>query len=249
MPSATRPARPRRWSASARVTRSVTSRAMPAPGSNRDRRASPASTTTRTSWMVSEVSAIEVASTILRAARSGRIAACCACASSAPNSGRITQPGGTRSFNAASQRRISPSPGRNTSTAPSVSARARSTRSATACSIRAPRASGRSSQRVSTGNIRPWDVIRGASISAATGPASSVADIATSIRSSRSAPAISRHSASPKSAFSERSWNSSKITAPTPDSSGSDWIIRVRIPSVTTSIRVPGPTFDSPRMR
>ena len=123
-------------------------------------------------------------------------------------------------------------------------------RSAVAASSRAPLASGASRQRMSTGWARPRAVITGASpISAATGPASSVADITNSARSSRSAPASSRHSASPRSALSERSWNSSKITAPTPDSSGSDWIIRVSTPSVTTSMRVLSDVLVAPRMR
>ena len=67
--------RPRRCPASARVTRSVISRAIPEPGSNRDRRASPASTTTRICSIVSEVSAIEVDRTTLRFPFSGAIAA------------------------------------------------------------------------------------------------------------------------------------------------------------------------------
>ncbi len=61
-----RPARPRRWSAEARETRTVSSRVSPTAGSKRGTRASPESTTTRTPSMVSEVSAIEVASTTLR---------------------------------------------------------------------------------------------------------------------------------------------------------------------------------------
>ena len=109
-------------------------------------------------------------------------------------------------------------------------------------------AHGRSSQRVSTGQARPSAVTTGAPpISSATGAASSVADITRSSRSGRSAARTSSASASPRSACSARSWNSSKITQPTPGSSGSDWIIRVRMPSVTTSIAAPGTA--SPRMR
>ena len=132
----------------------------------------------------------------------------------------------------------------------SVSSSACRIRPATAASYRNDASGARGSQRVSTGHARPSDVTSGASpISRATGAASSVADIATRIRSSRSAPLISRQSARPRSAFRLRSWNSSKRTAPTPSSDGSDWIIRVRMPSVTTSIRVARLTFASPRMR
>ena len=56
---------------------------MPEAGSNRARRASPPSTTMRTPSMVSEVSAMEVASTSLRASEA-RIAARCAAKGSPP---------------------------------------------------------------------------------------------------------------------------------------------------------------------
>ena len=56
-------------------------------------------------------------------------------------------------------------------------------------------------------------------------------------------------SASARSACRLRSWNSSRITSPTPLSSGSCWIIRVRMPSVTTSSRVFAPTQVSARIR
>jgi hypothetical protein len=59
-------ARPRRWSAEARDTRTVSSLVSPTSGSYRGTRASPESITTRTPSMVSEVSAIEVASTTFR---------------------------------------------------------------------------------------------------------------------------------------------------------------------------------------
>ena len=42
--------------------------------------------------------------------------------------------------------------------------------------------------------------------------------------------------------------NSSKITIPTPSSSGSFWMRRVRMPSVTTSTRVVGDTRLSKRI-
>ena len=55
-------------------------------------------------------------------------------------------------------------------------------------------------------------------------------------------------SANPRSASSERSWNSSNSTAPIPASPGSSRIMRVNTPSVTTSMRVLAPTCrESPR--
>ena len=68
-------------------------------------------------------------------------------------------------------------------------------------------------------------------------------------RSSRRPARASSASARPRSASSERSWNSSNRMAPTPVSSGSARIRRVKTPSVTTSIRVRGPTRVSRRAR
>src|SRR5580704_3465275 len=67
---------------------------------------------------------------------------------------------------------------------------------------------------------------------------SMVADMTRMRKSSRKPCCTSRASASPRSASSERSWNSSKITAPTPSSMGSSRISRVNMPSVMISIRV-----------
>ncbi len=177
---------------------------MPEAGSNRARRARPPSITTRISGMVSEVSAIDVASTILRfwlEARAARWAA----NSIAPNSGRISQPA-TLPKSRASTWRISPSPGRNTSTPPVVSCTACATSPAIIAGKRRLASGLRASQRVSTAKVRPSDVMRGASpIRAATGAASSVADIAIITKSSRSAPRISRARARPKSADKLRS--------------------------------------------
>ena len=250
VPGATRPARPRRWSASARDTGSVTSRLIPDPGSNRARRARPQSTTTRMSSIVSDVSAIDVASTSLRPVAAGAMAARCALNGIDPCSGHSTTSSGSAGVRAAATRDISPAPGRNTSTPPAVSSSARRTRPAHCVTNRVSFGGGVSSQRVSTGNACPSERTVGAPpISAATGAVSSVADIARRIRSSRSAPRTSSASASPRSALSERSWNSSKITAPMPPSPGSNWIMRVRMPSVTTSIWVEPDTLLSPRMR
>jgi hypothetical protein len=60
------PARPARWSAEARETRTVSSRVMPVEASNTGSRCRPLSMTIRTPSIVMEVSAIDVASTILR---------------------------------------------------------------------------------------------------------------------------------------------------------------------------------------
>ena len=62
-PGASRPARPARCSAAAREMRSVVSRVRPVAGSSRGARRQPPSTTMRTPGTVSEVSAIDVAST------------------------------------------------------------------------------------------------------------------------------------------------------------------------------------------
>ena len=83
----------------------------------------------------------------------------------------------------------------------------------------------------------------------ATAAPSRVADMTRIRRSSRSTPWASRASASPRSASRLRSWNSSKITAPTPSRLGSPRIIRLKTPSVTTSIRVRAETFDCMRTR
>ena len=80
-PGSVRPARPARWSAEAREARTVSSRVSPVAGSNFGTRARPQSMTMRTPSMVMEVSAMEVASTILRRpGAGGRIAASCALA-------------------------------------------------------------------------------------------------------------------------------------------------------------------------
>ena len=57
-------------------------------------------------------------------------------------------------------------------------------------------------------------------------------------RSSRRPSCASSAKARPRSASSERSWNSSNRTAATPSSEGSSRICRVNTPSVTTSMRV-----------
>ena len=78
MPGSVRPARPALCAAPAKETRSVTSRVRPLAGSKRAIRARPLSTTSRTPSIVSEVSAMAVASTTLRCpAGAGAMAVSC----------------------------------------------------------------------------------------------------------------------------------------------------------------------------
>ena len=82
----------------------------------------------------------------------------------------------------------------------------------------------------------------------ATEAQSMVADMTSSFRSGRTSCCTSRHRARARSAFRLRSWNSSNITSEMPSRQGSRCRRRVRIPSVTTSIRVAGETLRSNRM-
>ena len=68
-------------------------------------------------------------------------------------------------------------------------------------------------------------------------------------RSSRRPCCASRAKARPRSASSERSWNSSNRTAAIPFNSGSSRIMREKMPSVTTSMRVFFVIFDPKRTR
>ena len=192
-PRGVRPARPRRCVASARSPVSVTSRDMPEPGSNRARRAGPPSTTTRIA--VDRQRGFgdgggEHDLADADPARAARAARCAASPAARRNSGRSVAPAGNRGPSAASQRRISPSPGRKTSTPPlGFFQRLHHQVGHGGLGRRAHPCGGARSQRVSTGKARPSDVMIGASSSsAATGAASSVADITRSRRSSRSAP-------------------------------------------------------------
>ena len=111
----------------------------------------------------------------------------------------------------------------------------------------APARDARGSYRTSIGYGRPGTSITGqSSRKAATGPASSVADITRSRRSSRARHAC-RAKASARSAWRLRSWNSSSTIVRKPLSSGSDWSRRVRMPSVATSRRVSLPKRRSKR--
>ena len=142
-----------------------------------------------------------------------------------------------RAFKVSATRRISPCPGRKTRIEPLSLASASSVTRATSSSMRAPGL--RPTYRVATGKARPWLSISGASPSSArTRAPSSVADMTRSLKSSRRPCCASSAKARPRSASSERSWNSSNRTAATPSSAGSSRIMRVKTPSVTTSMRV-----------
>ncbi len=88
----------------------------------------------------------------------------------------------------------------------------------------------------------------GAAIAFDTAAMSSVADMISRRRSSRSAPCASSARARPRSEFRRRSWNSSNRTAPTSFISGSFRMRRVNRPSVITSIRVAAETLRSTRV-
>ena len=93
---------------------------------------------------------------------------------------------------------------------------------------------------------RPTLSITGASPSSAAMRAPSIVADMTSSRSSWRKPCCtSRASASPRSASSERSWNSSNRTAAMPSSIGSSRTSRVKIPSVMISMRVRSRNFGA----
>ena len=242
------PARPARWSADDRLVVMVVRRVMPVRASKRGARASPESTTTRTPSTVSDVSAMSVLSTTRRRpGRDGASARSWSASESAPASGYTSTSGPTTPTRADCVRMISPIPGRNTSTSPGSSRSARWTAAVVASSMRSRRCRG--THLMSTGCIRPSLAITGASPSTPTRAAvSGVADIARMRRSGRSVAATSRASANPRSVGRLRSWTSSNTTRPTPGSSGSFWRRRVRMPSVTTSTRVPAPMWRSSRV-
>ena len=95
---------------------------MPLPRSCRGTRASPASTTIRTPLTVSDDSAMSVLSTTRRRPIGDGInAVSCSANDSAPASSRTSTSAPTRSARNCSTRRISPIPGRKTSTSPTSS--------------------------------------------------------------------------------------------------------------------------------
>ena len=181
---------------------------MPAPASNKARRACPPSTTIRTPSMVSEVSAMAVASTTRRLPSvDGNKAARCLAKGNEPWMGRTSK---AAPSSRPCTRSISRTPGRKTNVSPASSVIARLMHPATAVSkaSRGPLGffQGASSQRVSTGYARPSERIVGAlPMTVPTASPSSVADMTNSRKSSRSADCASRQSAKPKSAWIERS--------------------------------------------
>ena len=210
----------------------------------------------RTPSIVRLVSAMLVASTILRCpAGAAAMAASCSASGRLPcntcTAARCVASSGSPCSRSAT-RRCSPMPGRNTSTSPSSRVRASRT-------VRAASASGRSSARggrysVSTGKMRPSLRTTGTGASAppsrrATSPPSSVADMTSTRSAGRKCCCVSSVRANPRSACSDRSWNSSNSTAPYGSSDWSSASSRVSTPSVTTSTRVRGDTRVSPRTR
>ncbi|MCY1293060.1 hypothetical protein D9M69_436720 [compost metagenome] len=194
-----------------------------------------------------------VASTTLRLpGGAGSMAARWAERSSSPCSrqSRISSRPASDSPSCSATRRISACPGRNTNRLPGSSARAWSTVCTTRGSTNSPTCQGRP-QRMSTGNIRPSLRTTSASLSILERRSpSSVADITKTLSGvSLSSSRPLRVNAKARSASKLRSWYSSMMTRPTPSSAGSSCKRLVRIPSVTTSMRVSVPTLLSNRIR
>ncbi|CAB4818999.1 unannotated protein [freshwater metagenome] len=136
-PGSTRPARPARWSAEARLMATVVSLVIPVRWSTLGTLACPLSTTTRTPSTVSDDSAMSVASTTRRRpAGDGASARSCSAGESAPANGYTSTIGGTVPSSIPSTRRISGNPGRNTSRSPVCSRNARCTSAAVASATR-----------------------------------------------------------------------------------------------------------------
>ena len=127
IPGPVRAARPARCSRRASAAGTVTSEERPRPASKRGSRASPASTTTDTPGTVSEDSAMDVERMTRRSA-AGESARSCSAALSCPCSVRTGMSPRRRFPRTVS---ISPTPGRNTRTEPSVEATVSSTVRAT----------------------------------------------------------------------------------------------------------------------
>ncbi|MNN21556.1 hypothetical protein D3C81_1348830 [compost metagenome] len=179
---------------------------MQVRGENNDVRRRPLSITTVTPSTVRLDSAIDVASTTLRRpAGAGSIARRCSACGSAPYSGAsMTSAGNPPPASSDSARRISRAPGRNTSTLPSCAVKDRRTARSTVRSSDSLGVPG--AYTVSTGNIRPRLCTTGApSSKSAIGPGSSVADMTSSRKSSRSNWRLCQANASPRSACKLRS--------------------------------------------
>jgi hypothetical protein len=255
-PGPWRAARPARWSALAREALTVTRPVMSRARSRRTSRDSPVSITRRTPGTVRELSASAVETTTRAGPASAsarpRLARSCSRAGRRPCRGSTSRSGARERILRTSSS-ISRAPGTNTSASQcsriccSTVVRARWSRK----SLVTPRASSRGALPGSCSIRRGC---RGAGTSTTRAPpsrsatcaASSVADIATTVRSSRSA-RTSVSMPSSRSLSRERSCTSSRITASTSPSSGSASRRRSSTPGVRTSSRVSGPTCRSPR--
>ena len=199
--------------------------------------------------MVILVSAMLVASTILRRpGGGGAMAARWSLASRAPCRRNRSVSAGSRASRRSAVRSISATPGRKARMEPVSLTSAPRIALAMASSSRS--AELRPTYRSSTGNIRPCDSTWTSPGMMVAKPAtSSVADISNRRRSGRNAARASNVSASAKSESRLRSWTSSNKTPATPASSGSLTSMRVKMPSVTTSMRVAADVRASSRVR
>ena len=212
----------------------------------------PASITMCTPSTVSDVSAMSVERTTRRRPDAlGRRAASCSAKGSAPANRTMSTCGGVRSCKTPCARFISPIPGRNTRMSPSSLRSACRTASPIEFSRRSSRCFGM--YLMSTGKVRPSDVTTGASPkeSARTcenNSAWAVADMARIFTSESKVLIASRRNAKPRSVGTLRSCTSSKMTRPVPSSVGSFCKRLVKMPSVTTSMRVDAPMRRSSRV-
>ncbi len=201
--------------------------------------------------MVSEVSAIEVASTTLRRpAGEGEMARSCSRASSAPNSvttstfvvldALLEQRLGAADFGGARQEHQQRAGFR-------AQARAARHPPPGARSARADRGRDSASRPRRRGlRSRPPAHCRAAPPRARRRASPTSPRI---LKSSRRPSCTSRASAKPRSASNDRSWNSSNSTAAMPSSDGSSSTSRVNTPSVMTSMRVRLEIFEPKRTR
>ena len=126
----------------------------------------------------------------------------------------------TRSRSSVSVRRISPAPGRNASTEPGSARSARAAASATCRSIGAARIAAEIARLDRKGAALALDHRRVAEQLRHPRAVDASPTSPGACRSSRRPCCTSRASARPRSASSERSWNSSNSTAATPSSDG-----------------------------
>ena len=268
-PEPRRAARPARCSADDRAHDVVTRPDIPRPTSSRGPRDRQASTTARTPGTVNDDSAMAV-ETMMRRGPSGeppRMTRSCSSPRNWPWRARISTPRApepvedARSIRSSAPMTCSTSrtPGTKTRTSPSPGA---SRRAAAACRATwsrngqvtprwSSRATGDGAHRTSSGCSTESAATMGAGApgdasSPAKRGASTVADIATSVMSSRS----SRRSRSMPSRMSEsrlRSCTSSRMTAETPGRSPSRSKRRVITPGVANSTDVSRETLRSPR--